>query len=71
MVVGPAGSAEPDWEVGTLARLMLPRPEKGTWLVFYNQTPRKAGYKRSQLDDLRQYAPGFAIARLDRTVGRG
>jgi hypothetical protein len=52
-----------------LPRLAVERPQKGTWLVFYDQTPRKAGYRRAQLDDLRKYAPGFEIARLGTTTG--
>ena len=52
-----------------LPRLTLERPRKGTWLVFYNTTPRKAGYRRTQLTDLRTYQAGFAIARLNEAGG--
>jgi hypothetical protein len=54
-----------------LPRLTLAKPRPGTWLVFYNQTPRKAGYKRAQFSDVRKYAPGFEIARLNTTGGTG
>jgi hypothetical protein len=52
-----------------LPRLTLSKPKKGTWLVFYNTTPRKAGYQRSQITDLRTYQPGFAMARLVQPEG--
>lgn len=49
---------------------MLPRLErrhaaKGDWLVFYNTTPARAGYRRSQLSDIRIYQPKFSVARLE------
>jgi hypothetical protein len=47
-----------------MPRLTAERPQKGTWLVFYNTTPRKAGYRRAQLSDLRKYQPRYEIARL-------
>jgi hypothetical protein len=52
-----------------LPRLTSVQPAKGTWLVFYNTTVRKAGYRRSQLSDLETFQPGFAIARLERPGG--
>jgi hypothetical protein len=47
-----------------LPRLTVDQPRKGTWLVFYNTTPHKAGYRRAQLSDVRRYQPGFEIARF-------
>jgi hypothetical protein len=54
-----------------LPHLAVERPQKGTWLVFYGQTPRQAGYKRAQLDDVRTFAPGFEMARFATTGGTG
>jgi hypothetical protein len=48
-----------------LPRLAVEKPQKGTWLIFYNTTPRKAGFRRSQISDLRIYQPNFSIARLE------
>jgi hypothetical protein len=47
-----------------LPRLADARPQKGTVLVFYNTTPRKQGYRPSDLTDLRTFQPRFSIARL-------
>ena len=52
-----------------LPRLAVEKPQKGTWLIFYNTTPRKAGYRRSQISDLRTYQPNFSIARLENPGG--
>jgi hypothetical protein len=50
-----------------MPRLMVERPRRGTWLVFYNTTPRKSGFRRVQLRDTRRFAPGFEIARFTGT----
>ena len=52
-----------------LSYRMLPRladasPQKGTLLVFYDTTPRKQGYRRSNLTDVRTFQPGYSVARV-------
>jgi hypothetical protein len=52
-----------------MPRLMVDRPQRGTWLVFYNTTPRKHGFRGSQLRDTRRFGPGYEIARFTGTGG--
>jgi hypothetical protein len=47
-----------------LPRLAAPRPGTGTVVVFYDTTPRKQGYRRSNLTDVREFQPRFSIARV-------
>jgi hypothetical protein len=47
-----------------LPRLAVEHPQKGTFLIFYNTTPRKAGYRASQLADLTTFQPHYSVARL-------
>jgi hypothetical protein len=64
-VVLPQDTSVVQWmSYRMLPRLMVQRPTRGTWLVFYNTTPRKSGYRRAQLADIRRYQPGFEIARF-------
>jgi hypothetical protein len=53
-----------------LPRLADGRPRKGTVLVFYNTTPRKQGYGRSNLTDVRIFQPRFSIARVKEPKSR-
>ena len=52
-----------------LPRLTPVKPQKGTWLVLYDTTLRKAGYRRSQVSELKTFQPGYAIARLEQPGG--
>jgi hypothetical protein len=62
----PANDTVQQWlSYRMLPRLAVKRPQKGTWLVFYDTTPEKAGYPKSQLSDLRSYQPSFSLARLE------
>ena len=47
-----------------LPQLAATRRDRANVLVFYNTTPRKEGYRKGQLTDVRTYQPNYIVARL-------
>jgi hypothetical protein len=65
-VVGTNPTAAQYMANNALPRLMATRRQDATWIVFYDTTPRKAGYRRAQFASYAKYQPTFSIARLKR-----
>jgi hypothetical protein len=64
-VAGPAASAAQAFMgYKALPRLMAPRARAATWVVFYDTTPHKAGFRRAELANFVKYQPTFSIAKL-------
>jgi len=47
-----------------LPKLAATRRDRANVLVFYNTTPRKQGYRKSDLTDVQTYQPNYVVARL-------
>jgi hypothetical protein len=47
-----------------LPRLMAKGPRDATWVVFYETTPHKAGFRRAELARFVKYQPTFSVAKL-------
>lgn len=63
-VIGSNPTAAQYMANSALPRLMAKRAQDATWLVFYDTTPRKAGYRRAQFATYTKFQPTFSIARL-------
>jgi hypothetical protein len=66
-VVGQNPTAAQYMANNALPRLMTKRAQDATILIFYDTTPREAGYRRSQFESFVKYQPTFSIAKLKGT----
>lgn len=68
-VAGPnASAAQAFMGYKALPRLMAKGARNATWVVFYETTPHKAGFRRAELARYVKYQPTFSIAKLKAPV---
>jgi hypothetical protein len=68
-VAGPnVSAAQAFMGYKALPRLMAKRARAATWVVFYETTPHKAGFRRADLAQYVKYQPTYSIAKLKAPV---